>query len=93
MSKIDSHVSAEASFMKKQIKGHVNMAFFRKLMKLLKIAIPKALGRETVTIITLSVLLVVRSVLSIYISEVNGSIVSAIVRRSLFMFIKQVNLV
>lgn len=90
MNRIDTHVSAEATFMRKEIKGYVDTEFFRKLNKLLKIAIPRVLGRESMSVVALSILLVVRSLLSIYISDVNGSIVKAIVNRSLFNFIKQV---
>lgn len=91
MAKIPSNVTAEASFMRKEIKGYVDLEFFRKLFKLLKIVIPKAFGRESLALITLSALLVLRSLLSIYISDINGNIVKAIVNRSLFKFIKQVN--
>lgn len=64
--------------------------FFLKLVKLLKIAIPKLFGRETLSIVALSVLLVLRTVLSIYVSDINGSIVKAIVGVNFLKFIKQV---
>jgi len=56
----------------------------------MKIAIPKLFGRETLSIVSLSILLVLRTVLSIYISDVNGSIVKAIVGVNLMNFMKQV---
>jgi len=56
----------------------------------MKIAIPKLFGRETLSVVALSALLVLRTVLSIYISDVNGSIVKAIVGVNLLNFIKQV---
>ena len=91
MSKIKTNVEAEKSFIKKhEVKGLVDMDFFKKLLKLLKISIPKLFGRETLGIALLSGLLVLRTVLSIYISDVNGSIVKAIVNRSLIKFIKQI---
>jgi len=56
----------------------------------MKIAVPKVFGRETLSIVGLSCLLVLRTVLSIYISDVNGSIVKAIVGVNMLNFIKQV---
>jgi len=56
----------------------------------MKIAIPKLFGRETLSVFALSCLLVLRTVLSIYISDINGSIVKAIVGVNLMNFIKQV---
>lgn len=91
MSRIKTQVEVEKSFMKKsEIKGLVDMDFMQKLIKLIKIAIPKLAGRESISIILLSGLLVLRTVLSIYISDVNGSIVKAIVGRNLMKFIKQI---
>lgn len=91
MSRIKSSVEAEKSFIKKnEVKGLVDMDFFKKMIKLVKIAIPKAFGRETLGISLLSGLLVLRTVLSIYISDVNGSIVKAIVNRNFLKFIKQI---
>jgi hypothetical protein len=56
----------------------------------MKIAVPKLFGRETLSVLGLSCLLVLRTVLSIYISDVNGSIVKAIVGVNMMNFIKQV---
>jgi ATP-binding cassette subfamily D (ALD) protein 3 len=90
MSKIKTNVEAEASFIKKSdIKGFVDMEFLKKLIKLLKIAFPKLIGRESFSLILLSSLLVLRTLLSIYISEINGSIVKAIVSKNLAKFIQQ----
>ena len=75
---------------KNEIKGLVDMDFLKKVSKLLKIAIPKLLGRETLSIALLSGLLVLRTVLSIYVSDINGSIVKAIVNKNLMKFIKQI---
>lgn len=72
------------------MKGYVDYEFFLKLVKLLKVAVPKLFGRETLSIVALSALLVLRTVLSIYISDINGSIVKAIVGVNLMNFIKQV---
>lgn len=59
----------------------------------MKIAVPNVFGRETFSVVALSCLLVLRTVLSIYISDVNGSIVKAIVGVNLMNFIKQVRII
>jgi len=68
------------------------MNFLKKFYKLVKIAFRKPLGKETITTIFLSGLLVVRTYLSIYITEVNGSIVKAIVGVNFLDFLKHVRL-
>ena len=50
-----------------------------KLVKLIKIAIPCVFGREAASLFLLSLLLVIRTLLSIQISNVIGSIAKAIV--------------
>lgn len=61
----------------------MDIHFLHKLIKLLKIAIPKLVGKETITILLLSILLVARTVLSIWVSDLKGSWVRAIVKRDL----------
>jgi len=61
-------------------------------MRLLKIALRKVVGRETISLVLISVLMVVRSTLSIYISDVNGDLAKSIIRINLFDFIKNVNI-
>jgi ATP-binding cassette subfamily D (ALD) protein 3 len=91
MAKIKTNVEEEKSFMKKtETKGYVDMDFLKKLLRLVKVAIPKLVGRETISIALLSALLVLRTVLSIYVSDVNGSIVKAIVNVDKLKFIKQI---
>ena len=58
------------------------------MLKLIKIAIPRIFGRESACIIGLSGLLILRTVLSIYISEINGSIVKSIVEVDLYKFLE-----
>lgn len=65
------------------------MLFFKRLLKLLRIAIPKLLGKETITIFILSSLLVARTVLSIWVSDLKGSWVRAIVKKDLPSFVNK----
>lgn len=91
MSKIKTNIQAESSFIKtSEIKGYVDQDFFKKLLRLLKVALRKPFGRETMSILILSCLLVLRTILTIYISDVNGSIVKAIVNVNFIQFIKQI---
>ena len=62
-------------------KGIVDRIFFSRLWKLTKIAVPSLFGRETAWLGSLYLLLVLRTFLSISISEIKGKIVKAIVTR------------
>lgn len=64
----------------KKMKGKVDMRFLKKFIKILKISIPKTVGRETIVLVLLSIALIFRTLLSIEISDLNGRIVKAIVR-------------
>jgi len=63
------------------------MSFIKKLIRLIKIAFPNVLGRETLFIVSNYLLMFARTYLTIYISEVNGSIVKSIVKMDLNHFI------
>lgn len=64
--------------------------FFRKAMKLIKIAIPSLYSQETFYLVSLSGLLVLRTIMSIWLAEVQGQIVKAIVGRNVSEFFKRV---
>lgn len=74
----------------KKLKAKVDIKFFKKLLKLLKIAMPNILGRELLILVLLSAFLILRTILSIQISDVNGSIVKAIVKINYFDFIYRI---
>mmetsp|Transcript_12668 Transcript_12668/g.1903 ORF Transcript_12668/g.1903 Transcript_12668/m.1903 type:complete len:93 (+) Transcript_12668:209-487(+) len=65
------------------------MAFLRKIVHLVKIVIPSWKCREIGVLIILTISLVIRTWLSIEISDVNGKIVKAIVDRELVTFVKR----
>lgn len=67
----------------------VDIAFLKKVLKLIKIAIPKLIGKETISILVLTALLVLRTYLSIWVSDLKGSWVRAIVKRDLPSFINK----
>lgn len=62
-------------------KGIVDKIFFSRLWKLTKIVVPSLFSRETAWLSSLYFLLVLRTFMSISISEIKGKIVKAIVTR------------
>ncbi|EXJ70825.1 ATP-binding cassette, subfamily D (ALD), member 2 [Cladophialophora psammophila CBS 110553] len=58
----------------------INREFFRNLLRLLKIVIPGWRSKELRLIISHSVFLVIRTLLSLYVAELDGKVVSALVR-------------
>jgi hypothetical protein len=62
-------------------RGLVDRLFFSRLWKLTKIVIPSYASRECFWLISLSVFLVLRTYLTISISDIKGAIVKAIVTK------------
>ncbi|OAP55849.1 hypothetical protein AYL99_10001 [Fonsecaea erecta] len=58
----------------------INREFFRNLLRLLKIVIPGWRSKELRLIVSHSVFLVIRTLLSLYVAELDGKVVSALVR-------------
>ena len=58
----------------------VNREFFRNLLRLLKIVIPGIRSKEFRLLISHSVFLVLRTLLSLYVAELDGKVVSALVK-------------
>lgn len=58
----------------------INREFFRNLWRLLKIVIPGWRSKELRLIISHSVFLVLRTLLSLYVAELDGKLVSSLVR-------------
>ena len=68
----------------------VDLVFLKKFFKLVKIAFRKVVGRELISLLILSVLLVVRTFLSIHITEINGNVVKSIIGANFPDFLKHV---
>lgn len=58
----------------------INREFFRNLLRLLKIVIPGWKSKELRLLISHSVFLVVRTLISLYVAELDGKLVSSLVR-------------
>eukprot|EP00331_Platyophrya_macrostoma_P025673 CAMPEP_0176441468 /NCGR_PEP_ID=MMETSP0127-20121128/21214_1 /TAXON_ID=938130 /ORGANISM="Platyophrya macrostoma, Strain WH" /LENGTH=645 /DNA_ID=CAMNT_0017826249 /DNA_START=246 /DNA_END=2183 /DNA_ORIENTATION=- len=80
----------KAPLPKKKSKGNVDMIFLKRILGLLKIVIPSWKTKEVLDLSLLTVLLVVRTFLSIYISSINGRIVKAIVELDFNLFIRRI---
>ncbi|KIW06430.1 uncharacterized protein PV09_02877 [Verruconis gallopava] len=61
-------------------KVEINREFFRNLMRLLKICIPGWKSKELRLLISHSVFLVLRTLISVYVAEMDGKLVSSLVR-------------
>ena len=72
-------------------KGNVDAIFFERIKKLINIVIPTWKCQEVLDLVMLTVFLVLRTFLSIYLAGVNGKIVKAIIERDLTLFIRRVN--
>jgi len=64
----------------KKKRGEINREFFRHLLRLLKIVIPGVRSKEFRLLISHSVFLVIRTLLSLYVAELDGKVVSALVK-------------
>ena len=73
-------------------RGLVDKIFFSRLWKLTKIVVPSFASREVAWLSSLCVLLVLRTFMSISISEIKGKIVKAIVTRQGSRFALEVKL-
>jgi ABC-type uncharacterized transport system fused permease/ATPase subunit len=69
----------------------VDAEFWQRITRLIKYVIPSYTGREAQCIGLLAVLLVVRTMMSIWLADVNGRVVKAIVNKDLSLFIKRVS--
>ncbi|KIV83079.1 hypothetical protein PV11_05138 [Exophiala sideris] len=70
--------AAEREHKKKRVE--INREFFRNLLRLLKIVIPGWRSKELRLIVSHSVFLVLRTLLSVYVADLDGKVVSALVK-------------
>lgn len=68
-------------------KVHVDKQFFKNLIRLLKVCIPKVLGREVFSLVILTFSMAARTLLSISFSEITSQIVKSIVKNDLTEFL------
>jgi len=66
--------------------------FLERIKKLIRIVVPSWNTKEALYLVVLTGLLVVRTFLTIWLADVQGRIVQAIVRRNLDEFIRRVSL-
>jgi len=71
-------------------KGNVDSLFWKRVLKLIKRVIPSWTSVESQYIVFLSVLLVIRTMMSIWLADVNGRIVKAIVEKNWSLFLQRI---
>ncbi|KAI0015242.1 ABC transporter transmembrane region 2-domain-containing protein [Xylariomycetidae sp. FL0641] len=74
--------SSDGTDTTKKRKVELNREFFRSLLRLLKIVIPGARSKETRLLISHSFFLVIRTLISLKVAEMDGAIVKALVKGS-----------
>jgi ABC-type uncharacterized transport system fused permease/ATPase subunit len=72
-------------------KGNVDAEFWTRISRLVKYVVPNYTGKEAQYIGLLAGLLVIRTMMSIWLADVNGRVVKAIVNKDLNLFIKRVS--
>ena len=65
---------------KRKRKVELNREFFKNLFRLLRIVIPGARSKEMRLLVSHTFFLVVRTLISLYVAELDGKLVSALVR-------------
>ncbi len=88
--KIMNRSSVKVEVFDKKVGGttkNVDKNFMKNLIKLLKICIPKLLGKEMFSLGLLTTSMVFRTILSIYFSEITSQIVKSIVKKDLTEFV------
>ena len=72
--------TGEVDIGQKKKRVEINREFFRNLLRLLRIVIPGIRSKEFRLLISHSVFLVLRTLLSLYVAELDGKVVSALVK-------------
>jgi ABC-type uncharacterized transport system fused permease/ATPase subunit len=72
--------------------GNVDAAFMEKIQGLIKVVVPSWTCKESKYLIILTLLLVLRTQMSIWLADVNGKIVKAIVERNFTKFCYRVSI-
>lgn len=83
------HLFIQAS---RKSRGNVDAEFWKRLDKLIRVVLPSWRSREARYIYILSFLLVLRTLMSIWLADVNGKVVKAIVNKSFPEFLQRVSL-
>lgn len=68
----------------------MDKVFFERIKVLIKIAVPSYKTKEALYLVVLTGLLVIRTYMSIWLADVNGQVVKAIVNRNFAEFVRRV---
>ena len=72
--------------------GNVDAAFWKKIKELIAIVIPNKSCKEFKYLVILTLLLILRTQMSIWLADVNGKVVKAIVERNFSKFVYRVSI-
>lgn len=84
------HVRLDPEKQKNKNRGKVDGIFLKRILHLLKVLFPSWNVRETYDIVLLTIFLVLRTFLSIYVSSIQGGVVKSIIKMDWSMFLKKV---
>jgi len=68
----------------------VDADFFKKIKRLIKIVLPNYTCKESKYLVILTLLLILRTQMSIWLADVNGRIVKSIVERNWSLFLRRI---
>ena len=71
-------------------KGNVDGVFIKKIRELIKIVVPSWNSKESKYIVLLTLMLILRTQMSIWLADVNGMIVKAIIERDFKKFCSRI---
>lgn len=73
---------------KRRSRGNVDKKFFRRILKLIKVCVPSWKSREAKLLAILTIMLLVRTYLSVQLADVNGMVVHGIIKVDKSVFLR-----
>jgi len=74
----------------KRNSGNVDKAFFDKLKKFIAVVVPDKGGREAKYLVILGLLVILRTYMSILLSDINGKLVKSIIKQDFKKFLHKI---
>lgn len=91
MAEDESKKSSQKYIKAKKVRGNVDREFIKRVVKLFKQLVPSWRNKEVGYIVGLGFLVILRTMMSIWLADVNGRVVKAIVNKDIKMFAKRVS--
>lgn len=90
MAEDESNKSSQKYIKAKKVRGNVDREFINRVVKLFKQLVPSWRNKEVGYIVGLGFLVILRTMMSIWLADVNGRVVKAIVNKDIKMFAKRI---